>query len=383
MSRTPEQPGLRTDRAVLRMPPPGVRPGEASKVNVVGTELRGICRMMVKAVRVTNRSTTDVPDLHAWTRVENFDDWSLGCCQKPHLGLLTNPEEFQLTHRVGRIGPIAFAEILVHSDVSMNRTELCDAFRVVMPVSGSVECVHRGVSVRPGRGGAVICAPGGSSQTRWGAGSRMLTLLMDRSAVNDALSDALGRQVTSQIDFTPVMTTTAVSTQSWINMLALLRQQGFRPGSLLNEPLVGLPFVDSLVRGFLFTAEHSLRDALSKGEALAAPRAIRTAVENIEENAHLPLTLSAIAARSSVSVRSLQLGFQRHLDTSPMTYLREVRLRRAHRALLEADPSMTTVASVARRWGFNHPGRFAAAYTGRYRETPAETLRRSIFQRSS
>jgi hypothetical protein len=31
----------------------------------------------------------------------------------------------------------------------------------------------------------------------------MLSLLMDRWAVNDALGDALGRQVTSQVDFTP------------------------------------------------------------------------------------------------------------------------------------------------------------------------------------
>jgi AraC-like DNA-binding protein len=211
----------------------------------------------------------------------------------------------------------------------------------------------------------------------------MLTLLMDRSAVSDALSDALGRQVMSQVDFTPVMTTTAALTQSWIDMLALLKGELFRPDSLLNQPLVGLPFVDSLVRGFLLAADHSLRDDLTRGEGLAAPRAIRAAVEIIEENAHLPLTLSTIAARSCVSVRSLQIGFRHHLGTSPMAYLREVRLRRAHRTLLESDPSMTTVASVAHRWGFNHLGRFAAAHAGRYREMPAETLRRSIVQRSA
>lgn len=337
----------------------------------------------MKADRVTNRSTTDASDLRAWTRAENFDDWSLNCCHKPHLDLLTDPKKFVLTHRVARIGPIALAEVIVDSDLSMDRAELCDAFRVVVLVSGSMECVHGGVSVRLGLGNAAVAAPGGMSEARWGAGTRMLTLLMDRGAVNDALCDALGREVTSKVDFTPVMTTTADPTKNWFNMLALLGGQLFRPDSLLNQPLVGLPFVDSLVRGFLFAADHSLRDALTGSERLAAPRAIRAAVEIIEENAHLPLTLSSIAARSCVGVRSLQQGFQRHLGTSPMAYLREVRLRRAHQTLLESDPSTTTVTSVAHRWGFNHLGRFAAAHAGRYGEMPAETLHSSAFQRNA
>lgn len=62
---------------------------------------------------------------------------------------------------------------------------------------------------------------------------------------------------------------------------------------------------------------------------------------------------------------------------SPMSYLREVRLRRAHQTLLASDPSVVTVASVAFDWGFTNLGRFAAAHAGRYNEQPAKTLRRS------
>jgi transcriptional regulator GlxA family with amidase domain len=124
-------------------------------------------------------------------------------------------------------------------------------------------------------------------------------------------------------------------------------------------------------------AEHSQRDALLGRDVSTPPRAVRTAIDVIEAEAHLPLTLSSIAARSQVSVRSLQQGFKRHLGISPMSYLREVRLRRAHRTLLESDPSTVTVASVAYDWGFTNLGRFAAAHAGRYNEPPAKTLRRS------
>ncbi len=166
-------------------------------------------------------------------------------------------------------------------------------------------------------------------------------------------------------------------------MVLAFTDQFFRPDSVLRQPLVGLPFVDSLVRGFLLAAEHPHRDALTRDERLGAPRAIRTAIEIIEEEAHLPLTLSTIAARSHISVRALQQGFQRYLDTSPMSYLREVRLQRAHQMLLTSDPSTVTVASVAYQWGFTNLGRFAAAHAARYRETPTQALCRRVFQRSA
>jgi transcriptional regulator GlxA family with amidase domain len=200
---------------------------------------------------------------------------------------------------------------------------------------------------------------------------------MARHAVEDALGDALGRQLASQPDFAPLLPTNTAAARNWINMLKLFAEQFFHPDGLLNQPLVGMPFIDTLVRGFLLAAEHSHRDALMGRERSLTPRAIRRAVDVIEAEAHLPLTLSSIAARSQMSVRSLQQGFKRHLGMSPMSYLREVRLRRAHQTLIESDPSVVTVASVAYDWGFTNLGRFAAAHAARYREPPAKTLRRT------
>ena len=165
-------------------------------------------------------------------------------------------------------------------------------------------------------------------------------------------------------------------------MLSLFAEQLFRVDSILAQPMVGLPFVDSLVRGLLLAADHPYRSVVTGGTQVVGNRAIRAAVEVIEEEAHLPLTVSSIAARCHVSVRSLQQDFRRYVGTSPMAYLREVRLRRAHQSLLESDPSTTSVASVAYRWGFSNLGRFAAAHAARYDEPPAATLRRRAFRRS-
>jgi AraC-like DNA-binding protein len=315
--------------------------------------------------------------------VRELDDFAQVCCGQPHLNLLSDPEEFSMRQRVGRMGLVTVSEILIGSDLSMDAGEECGAYRVLIPLYGRIEGLTRGFSVAGGPGTASVYPPQGHTAARWAAGSKLISLKIDRSAVEDALSDALGQEVTTQPDFAPVMPTDAAPTQSWVNMVVSFKEQFFRPDSVVHHPLVGLPFIDSLVRGFLLAAEHPYHDALARDERLGAPRAIRTAIQIIEEEAHLPLTLADIAARSHISVRTLQQGFQRHLGTSPMAYLREVRLRRAHQTLLRSDPSTVTVASVAYQWGFTNLGRFAAAHAARYRETPTETLRRRAFQRSA
>jgi transcriptional regulator GlxA family with amidase domain len=84
-----------------------------------------------------------------------------------------------------------------------------------------------------------------------------------------------------------------------------------------------------------------------------------------------------VAAHCNVSVRTLQDSFAKHVGQSPLQYLRSVRLARAHDALLAADPYENTVAAIAHRWGFTHPGRFAADHKSRFGEHPSRTLHRT------
>jgi AraC-like DNA-binding protein len=317
-------------------------------------------------------------DTTAWSTATALDAFACLCCRESHVHLLSDPQSLSFTQRVAGIGPVLVVELIVGSDVEIHCGEVCTAYRVNVPRSGRVESVHRGSSLAVGPGAAALYKPEGDAGARWAAGTRLLGVRIDRCAVEDALSDALGRQLVSQIDFTSSMAGEAGAARSWLNMLSVLAEQLFRPDSLLNNPLAGLPFVDSLVRGLLLAADNPYRSAITGETHVVSPRAVRGAVEIIEEEAHLPLTVSSIAARCHVSVRSPQDGFRRYLNASPMTYLREVRLRRAHESLLASDPSTTSVASVAYHWGFTNLGRFAATHTARYDEPPAATLRRSL-----
>jgi AraC-binding-like domain len=193
--------------------------------------------------------TMDLLDVGEWAPAKTFDDFALGCCRQPHLHLLTDTDRFSLIRQAGCMGPLALSEFLVGADVSMGG-EQCSTYRVIVVQSGHMESVHRGLAVSAGPGTAVVYPPDGAGAARWAAGSNIISFKIDRCAVEDVLSDALGRQVTSGFEFTPFMPMTAAATHGWMSMLLLFREQLFRQGSVLRQPMVGLPFADSLVRGF-------------------------------------------------------------------------------------------------------------------------------------
>ena len=73
-----------------------------------------------------------------------------------------------------------------------------------------------------------------------------------------------------------------------------------------------------------------------------------------------------------VSRRTLQSGFQHLLGTSPLAYLKAVRLHQARRALKRVG----SVTEAATGCGFWHFGHFAHDYQALFGEKPSETLRR-------
>jgi AraC-like DNA-binding protein len=105
-------------------------------------------------------------------------------------------------------------------------------------------------------------------------------------------------------------------------------------------------------------------------------RRLRRAVEFVHANADLPLGVADIADAAGLTVRGVQLAFQRAYSMTPRQYLRGVRLDLAHDELVAGGPQTLVVGDVAAHWGFISGGRFAQHYTQRFGELPSETLRR-------
>jgi transcriptional regulator GlxA family with amidase domain len=150
---------------------------------------------------------------------------------------------------------------------------------------------------------------------------------------------------------------------------------------LPNQAIYGSPLIHAQTTRLLAaTVLETFPNTTLSGETARAggsdPSAVRRAAAFIDEHAGDPIGITEIAAAAGLGARTVQEAFRRHLDTTPMTYLRKVRLDRAHRDLQQADPDgEVTVADVAARWGFAHHGRFSAAYRAQFGCPPSRTFR--------
>lgn len=124
----------------------------------------------------------------------------------------------------------------------------------------------------------------------------------------------------------------------------------------------------------LEVAPNSYMPRLERSLSPAVPWQVKRAIEYMHSNLAQSMTVALIAAETGTSVRALQAAFQRFKGTTPLGYLRTIRLEAARRALL-GDGGSRSISDAARNAGFTHMGRFAAAYYQAFGETPSETLR--------
>jgi AraC-like DNA-binding protein len=273
------------------------------------------------------------------------------------------------------VGSVAISDITFRTDLTVDCDDVGSGYYVNLPLTGRLESRHRGTDVTASRESATLYRPGsGPFRGQWAAGTRVLCVRLERAAVASALAAARGRAPAAGVRFEPVLSTQHGYGRAWAGLLLSVSRQPDGPDGLLAQPLVAAPLADSLVQGFLLAAAPGSGLRAAPGPA-AGPASVRMAVQLMDADPRAPLTVSALAARCGVSARALQDGFSRHLGTSPMAYLRDVRLRHADAELRAADPSSDTVAAIARRWGFAHLGRFAATYEANYGQTPGRTLR--------
>jgi AraC-like DNA-binding protein len=92
--------------------------------------------------------------------------------------------------------------------------------------------------------------------------------------------------------------------------------------------------------------------------------------------AHRQLSMLELCNAVGVPQRTLRVCCEEFLGRSPIEYGRLHRVTLAYSALARADRGIPSVATVAKRFGFSEPGRFAALYRSTFGELPSVTLRR-------
>lgn len=281
---------------------------------------------------------------------------------------------FSLDLSVIQLGPLTVGQLTLGAATTLCAQEL-DGYHVTLPISGPVHTRHHRSEVVADPWTAAVFGPGWPVYTRHPSDSCELDIKIERSELEAELAAQLGHPVDGPLDLGSSMNLSNGAGRGWGRFVRMVHSEIGNAESLVHHPLIGEQLRQSVISGLLLSVPHRYLDELLRPPLPVAPRALRRVMDAIHDEPERPFTVTTLAGLGGMSVRSLQEGFRRYVGAPPMAHLQQVRLARARAALRGADPSATTVAAVAHRWGFAHLGRFASAYRAEFSESPSETLR--------
>lgn len=242
-------------------------------------------------------------------------------------------------------------------------------------LSGTVRIGNGTEEAHAGHGDTLMYRRGIPLRSR----SERLDLAMLRLPVDRAGAIAEQQTGIAAVDlrFESMLPVSTAMNRYFGSVIGLVHRELMADQPAMSNPLVCEQMVQTAAAATLATFPNTTMtvDHL-RGPGHVAPAVLRRAIAYIDAHADQALTVGDIARAVGVGVRALQHAFRQRHETTPLGYLQQVRLARAHCELSDAIPGDgKTVAAVAARWGFAKPGRFAAKYREIYGQSPSHTLR--------
>jgi len=121
---------------------------------------------------------------------------------------------------------------------------------------------------------------------------------------------------------------------------------------------------------FIYDQAHSAADTqplVSLGRIEGYDQRVAQAIRLMESHIDEPLGTAVLAARSGVTMRTLETIFRKAIGETPGAYYQRLRLSAARRLVLDTRLPMTDVAA---RTGFNSTASFSRAFSSAFGEAP-------------
>jgi AraC-like DNA-binding protein len=312
--------------------------------------------------------TTDVDQARAFCRSMFF-----GPLRMDPVGDRTR---FNFDGDVVVLGSITVGEICYGSDVHLQIADLETAYHVLAPLTGSLKSRHGGTTVVADPTLAAVYRPVGDIDLDWPGGCRLLSVKVDRHALERELDAGPDSRVVSPLLLGASFDLADGPGRTWAALVRLLHTEMRDEKGLAAQPRVAARWRDMLISGLALIVEHPYGAEEPAGMlGPRRPRTVKRALDAMHAEPARQYTAAELAAIAGVGVRVLQEAFRQHVGLSPLTYLRRMRLDGVHAELSRGDPWQVSVSEVAFRWGFTHLGRFAGAYRARFGVLPSHTLR--------
>ncbi len=255
---------------------------------------------------------------------------------------------------------------------------LQDFLLVMMPTGGKadIRCGKQAIHSSPELA-SVVTPTQYLSQTVYD-GCDQIMVKIDRTLLENVCAQHLGHPLREPLEFRLGFEMSSRGGVSWQALVSWLVSEFEQGAPMLGSSLVSAQVEHLLVTTLLMAQPNNYRDELLNPAPSIAPRHVRRVEEYIQAHADEDLTIGDLAACAKVSTSALFAGFREFRSTTPMAYLKSVRMQRVRDELRDPASAEKTVTAIAVRWGFNHLGHFAADYKNRFGECPSRTREKAL-----
>jgi AraC-like DNA-binding protein len=245
--------------------------------------------------------------------------------------------------------------------------------QIVMRGKGQLQQGSAKVNVSPAQ--MVLLEGAARSHKRWYGPSEQLMVRLSRSRIERIVASEIGIGIGDPLNFGTMQVVDLERISTLWNYLVTICCDLNNPNSCfdghlgrLAERTLSLLLVNAMPNNYAWTFAP-------KPLSAAAPYYVRRVESYIREHAGKQITIDDLVAAGGVSARSLYDGFRRFRSTTPMGYLKAVRLDLARDVLVKGRRGRAiSVTEAATAAGYTDLSLFSRHYKGRFRESPSETL---------
>jgi AraC-like DNA-binding protein len=279
-------------------------------------------------------------------------------------------------HNQADLGAVSFNFLTYGVQLTVDVPEMPDFFLIDFPLTGEMRYQVRSDTFACTIGQCSISSPGGFLRSEWLRDSELITVKIDRRAVERVLGQMLDRSITRPICFDPVLDCTRGTGASFRALVNYLVAEMDAIDAVRHAPLWSRQLQRTVISGLLATQRHTYSEEIAACTGSASPKCVRRAEAFIRDNLTNVISIEDIVSATGVPERTLFASYKKFRGMTPMAHHRALRLAAAREDLLKAGPC-DTVASIACKWGFFHLGHFSHDYAARFGEKPSATLQLS------
>ena len=291
----------------------------------------------------------------------------------PHrITVLADPDRLDVEFNGIREEDISFLHIQYGATVDVRPDESKAYFFVQTTMKGSSLVLKGGDAYPAPESHTLVVSPDRPYRMRIAAGTKRMVVGIRVAALERHLAHLCGHPIDEPLVFATDRNSSTVN-GIWLghirNLYSLFK---LNPTSYENE-ICRRHHYDATCTLLLNLFSHSYSETLSRASTKVASRRCRMAMEFMRDNLCRGTTVADVAGYVGLSVRALQVSFQRYYSVTPSQMLRNLRLDAVRSALEHADDA-NTVTGILLDHGVSSTGHFAAQFRKRFGITPRDAM---------